>query len=353
MLFLDGDFFGNSIKTWLITVIFVAITFFSLQILKKVLLRYLIVLGKRIDKDVYVLGIELFKNTKIFFLILLSLYAASYNLSLSPVTMSLLKNLTIISFLVQVAIWGDQSISFWLTSYSRRKLKEDAATVTMVSAFSYVGKILLWVLLLLIALDNLGFNVRTLIAGVGIGGIAVALGVQNILKDIFASLSIAIDKPFVYGDFISAGDLQGEVEQIGLKTTRLRSVTGEQIIVSNSDLLQSRIRNFQRVRDRRGIFTIGVTYQTPYEKLEKIPELIKEIISRYERTRIERVHLVSYGPSSVNFEAVYWVNDPDYTLFMNTQQGIYYDIFKSFSQEGIMFAYPSQSVFVEKLPSAG
>jgi small-conductance mechanosensitive channel len=157
----------------------------------------------------------------------------------------------------------------------------------------------------------------------------------------------------VYGDFISAGDLQGEVEQIGLKTTRLRSVTGEQIIVSNSDLLQSRIRNFQRVRDRRGIFTIGVTYQTPYEKLEKIPDLIKEIITRYERTRIERVHLVSYGPSSVNFEAVYWINDPDYTLFMNTQQGIYYDIFKCFSQEGIMFAYPTQSVFVEKLPSAG
>ena len=351
MFFFDRVFYGNTMKTWLIALMIAIISFIALEIVKKVVLKHLIALGERINKDGYDLAVNLFRNTKVFFLLFLSLYIGSQYLTLTGKITSLTGSIIVIVFLLQVAVWGNSSISFWLESFTRRKVKEDAATVTMVSAFSYVGKILLWALLLLIALDNLGFNVRTLIAGVGIGGIALALGVQNILKDLFASLSIATDKPFVYGDFISAGEYQGEVEQVGLKTTRLRSLTGEQIIISNSDLLQSRIRNYQRIRNRRGAFTLSVTYQTPYEKLERIPDIIGEIIGKYEKTRIERVHLAAYTPSALQFETVYWIDDPDYNLFMDTQQKIYLEIFKRFSEERISFAYPTQTVYVEK-PSA-
>jgi small-conductance mechanosensitive channel len=351
MYFFDRVFYGNTMKVWLIALIIAIISFVALEVLKKVALKHLSALGKRIKKDGYDLAVNLFRNTKVFFLLFLSLFIGSQYLTLTEKMAYLARSVMVIVFLLQAAVWGNSSISFWLESFTRRKVKEDAATVTMVSAFSYVGKILLWALLLLIALDNLGFNVRTLIAGVGIGGVAIALGVQNILKDLFASLSIATDKPFVYGDFISSGEYQGEVEQVGLKTTRLRSLTGEQIIISNSDLLQSRIRNYQRVRNRRGAFTLGVTYQTSHEKLERIPNMLREIIGKYEKTRIERVHLTAYTPSALQFEAVYWIDDPDYNLFMDTQQKIYLEIFKRFSDEGIAFAYPTQSVFVEKLPS--
>lgn len=348
MEFFDWMFYGNSLKQWIFTAIFVIIVFSAIEIAKKIILGHLVTIGARFRKEIYDLGIDLFRNTNLF--LALSLYIGSHNLAMSAGSVTLVNDTMIIVLLVQVFLWGNRSISFWLASYTRRKLKEDAATVTMITAFSYIGRIVLWVILVLIALDNLGFNIRTLITGVGIGGIAIALAVQNILKDLFASLSIATDKPFVYGDFIAVGDFQGEIEYVGLKTTRIRSLTGEQIIISNSDLLQSRIKNYQRMRNRRGAFTIGVTYQTPHDKLQKIPGIIRGIIQRHEKTRVERVHFTSFGPSALHFEAVYWVDDPDYNLFMDTQQEINLDIFRRFDEEGITFAYPTQTVIVETIP---
>ena len=198
-------------------------------------------------------------------------------------------------------------------------------------------------------------DVTALVAGLGIGGVAVALAAQNILGDLFASVSIALDKPFVIGDFVTVGEFMGTVEYIGLKTTRVRSLSGEQVVFSNTDLLDSRIRNFGRLYQRRVVLTLGVTYQTPREELARIPDTIREAIVSQggDRVRFDRAHLASYDDSAITFEAVYVVLDPDYTLHMDIKQDVYLKVHEAFEERGIDFAYPTRTVFVEKEEPAG
>jgi small-conductance mechanosensitive channel len=206
---------------------------------------------------------------------------------------------------------------------------------------------MIWLVLILVALDNLGINIKTLIAGLGISGIAVALAVQNILGDLFASLSIVLDKPFVIGDFIIVNEYLGTVENVGLKTTRIRSLSGEQLVFSNGDLLKSRIRNFKRMYERRVVFSIGVLYQTPYEKLRLIPKMIREIIENQKPVRFDRAHFKEYGDYSLKFEIVYWIHSPDYNIYMDIQQAINLEIYKKFEETDIAFAYPTQTLLLE------
>jgi small-conductance mechanosensitive channel len=198
-------------------------------------------------------------------------------------------------------------------------------------------------------LDNIpGVQVDTLIASLGIGGIAVALALQNILGDLFASLSITLDKPFVIGDFIIVDELMGEVERIGLKSTRLRSLSGEQLVFANADLLSSRIRNFKHMERRRASFKLGVTYATPPEKLARIPSLVQEIIQAQAQVTLDRVHFKEMGEFALIFEIVYYMEMPDYKLYMDTQETINLAICQRFAEEGIEFAYPTQTVFLKK-----
>ncbi|HSB55513.1 MAG TPA: mechanosensitive ion channel family protein, partial [Gemmatimonadales bacterium] len=205
---------------------------------------------------------------------------------------------------------------------------------------------LLWVVLVLLVLDNLGVNISTLMAGLGIGGVAIALATQNILGDLFASLSIVLDKPFVVGDFIVVGDLMGTVERVGLKTTRLRSLSGEQLIFANADLLGSRVRNFKRMSERRVLFDLGVTYETQAATLSRIPAMLREIVDAERGVRFDRAHLRSFDASAVTFEVVYYILDPDYNRFMDTQQRINLAIFRRFEAENVEFAYPTQTLYV-------
>jgi small-conductance mechanosensitive channel len=170
--------------------------------------------------------------------------------------------------------------------------------------------------------------------------------VQNVLSDLFASLSIVLDKPFVIGDFIIVDDLLGSVEYIGLKTTRIRSLSGEQIVFSNTDLLNARIRNFKRMYQRRAAFTFGVTYQTPYEQLATIPQMVRDIIEDQDAASFDRAHFFRYGASSLEFEVVYHVLDPDYNRYMDIQQAINLELFRRFEAEGISFAYPTQTLYL-------
>jgi len=210
----------------------------------------------------------------------------------------------------------------------------------------FVIKLLLWSIVMLLALDNLGIDVTALVAGLGVGGIAVALAVQNVLGDLFASLSIVLDKPFVIGDFVVVDTLSGTVEHVGLKTTRIRSISGEQIIVSNADLLKSRIRNYKRMQERRVVFAIGVEYRTPAAKLERIPDWLREIVSAQSNLRFDRAHLVSFGDSAIMYEVVYFVTDSDYLRYVDNQQEINLGIVRRFEAEGVRFAYPSRTVYV-------
>ena len=216
------------------------------------------------------------------------------------------------------------------------------------SAVSFVGKLALYAGLVIVALDNLGFDITTLIAGLGVGGIAIALAVQNILSDLFASLSIVLDKPFVIGDFIIINEYMGTVEHVGLKTTRIRSLSGEQLVIANNDLLSSRIRNYKRMQERRIVFTIGVIYQTTKTQLEKIPKIIKDIIDKQKLARFDRSHFKNFGDFSLNFETVYWVESSDYNQYMDIQQAINLSIMAIFEEEKIEFAYPTQMVYVDK-----
>ena len=182
-------------------------------------------------------------------------------------------------------------ISFWLSCYEKEHMAEDASRVTTARALSIIARLILMVIIVLLALDNIpGVEASALLGSLGITGIAVALAVQNVLSDLFASLSIALDRPFVIGDFIIVGDDSGTVEHIGLKSTRIRSLSGEQLVVSHNDLLSSRVRNYGRMTDRRVVFSVGVASETPSEKLGKIPSIIQEIIETQGQTRIERAH---------------------------------------------------------------
>ncbi|GAG20556.1 unnamed protein product [marine sediment metagenome] len=214
------------------------------------------------------------------------------------------------------------------------------------AALGFVAKMAIWSIVALLALDYYT-DVTALIAGLGIGGIAIALAIQNILSDLFASVSIIVDKPFVIGDFIIVGELMGTVEKIGLKTTHVRSLTGEQIIFSNSDLLSSRVRNYKRMYERRIAFSVGVTYQTPIESVAEIPGLLEEIVSSQANARFDRSHFKTLGDFALHFETVYYVLVPDYAVYMDVQQAINLSIMQAFAERNIEFAYPTQTLFVQ------
>jgi small-conductance mechanosensitive channel len=208
--------------------------------------------------------------------------------------------------------------------------------------------IVVWVIGIVFLMDNLGFDISAVIAGLGIGGIAIALAAQAILGDLFSYFVIFFDRPFEVGDFIVVGDKVGSVEYTGIKTTRVRALSGEQLVFSNTDLTNSRIHNFKKMERRRVVFKLGVVYQTPSEKLAEISTLVKEIIEKQEDVIFDRGHFSAYGDFSLNFEFVYYVMGSDYVQYMNTQQKINLEIYDEFEKREIEFAYPTQTLFINK-----
>ncbi len=287
------------------------------------------------------------------FFFALALYAGSAKISLPDGTKAVLMHAVGIIALIQAAILSSHVVSFWVRRFRKQKLESNAGAVTTLTSVGFVLRMLIWVVLALIGLDNLGINITTLIAGLGISGIAVALAIQNILGDLFASFSIVLDKPFVIGDFIIIDDFMGNVEHVGLKTTRIRSLSGEQLIFSNADLLKSRIRNYKRMYERRVVFSIGVIYETTHEKLRQIPDMIRKAVESNSPVRFDRAHFSKFGDYALLFEVVYWIQNPDYTVYMDIQQAINLDIMKQFDTAGIEFAYPTQTLLVQPIDSSG
>ena len=348
MEFMDRIYLGNSVKTWLIALAVAAVIYSALRVLKAIFYRKLKALSAKTATDVDDLVVELIRRIKFFFLFPLSVYLGTKVLSLSGKAEDILGKIVTIAVIFQGAVWGSAIFDYAIRRAGRGKAEVEEEDKTKLAALGFVFRIALWALVLLLALDNLGIKVTALVAGLGVGGIAVALAVQNILGDLFASLSIVLDKPFAIGDFIVVDDLRGTVEHIGLKTTRVRGLGGEQLILANSDLLKSRIRNYKRMDQRRIAFTVGVVYQTPVEKLERIPGIIRAVVEAQEDCRFDRSHFASYGDFSLNFETVYYVTKADYTVYMDVQQAINLGLFRRFQDEGIEFAYPTQTVFVER-----
>ena len=348
MFILDQVYLGNSLMKWVIALAAAVAIYLLLTVLRRTVGNRLQRMADRTTTDIddFIADLIRVRTKKILFLAL-AVYGASLFLDLPADMERVIVGAVFILLFFQVGLWGNGMINFLVT---RRVAKdgEDGLNLEAYSVITWIAKAALWTIVVLLALNNLGIQITALVAGLGISGIAVALAVQNILGDLFASLSIVMDRPFVIGDFIIVGDQMGTVEHVGLKTTRVRSLSGEQIVFSNTDLLSSRIRNYRLMNERRVLFTLGMTYQTPAEKLERIPGMIQEIIEAQEQVRFDRAHFASYGDFSLNFEIVYWVLDRDYALYMDIQQEINLALYRKFEEEGIEFAYPTQTLFIEK-----
>jgi small-conductance mechanosensitive channel len=302
--------------------------------------------------------VRLVRQTRWTLLALPALYLASAALTLPPAADRALRTAAILALLLQVAIWSSAGIDAWVASYRRRRLLTDAASATTVGALHFLAKLVLWVLLLLLALDNLGVNVTALVTGLGIGGIAVALALQNILGDVFASLSIVLDKPFVLGDTIGVGDSTGTVESIGLKTTRLRSATGEQLVFGNADLLKGRIKNFRRMETRNVTLAFSLAYGTPADQLEAVPGLVRTIVEGLPQVRFDRAHWKGFGAAGFDFEVAYAVLAADYNLYMDRQQAIGLALVRALAERGIALARPDRMILAplgaaDRRPAAG
>lgn len=242
--------------------------------------------------------------------------------------------------LLQAGLLANRAIAFWVRTWMEERHLHAGTPAMTAPLLGFGLRLVVWTLLFLLAMDYLGVNLTAFLASLGLGGVAVALGVQSILGDIFASLSIALDKPFIIGDFIIVGDCIGTVDAIGLKSTQIRSLSGELIILPNADLLKSRIRNFKRMQERRVIFTFGVAFATGAASLERIPVTIRAIVEGLEGTRFDRAHLKEFGESALVFEVVYYVLDADYNHYMDLQQSINLGILAALEREGVGFAHP-------------
>ncbi len=349
MSILETVVLGNAVEWWAFALGVTVVSFVLLRVVALRGLRRLLNAAsteKHYWDDVLLAALN---ATKPGLLFLVATFAGSLVVSVPLTVGQVMQSLAIVALLVQTGLWADGGLSQWLKMRSAKRAADDPAEVMTVNIIGVMAKLVLWSLVLLLALENFGIDVTALVAGLGIGGIAVALAAQNILGDLFASLSIVLDKPFVLGDFVTVDDYLGSVEAIGLKTTRIRSLSGEQVVFSNTDLLSSRIRNYGRMYERRVVLNIGVTYQTPHGVLSEIPEIIKDAIESQggDKVRFERAHLADYGDSAILFEAVYIIVEADYGLHMDIKQDVFLRIHEVFEARGIDFAYPTQTVFVE------
>tara|TARA_B100001971_G_C18258786_1_gene584685 strand:+ start:2480 stop:3577 length:1098 start_codon:yes stop_codon:yes gene_type:complete len=338
---------GNGLDHWIYALGTIFVLFLSLKLLFGVLKRRISSLSKRTSTIADDLLASALESTKSFVLFTAAVWGGARFLDSGEFDMYLDFAL-LIAVVLQAAIWANRMVSTYITFYTDARRDENPGAVSVVQGVSFLVRLVIWSVALLLVVDNLGYDVTALFAGLGIGGIAVALALQNILGDLFASLSIVLDKPFVIGDFIIVGNLMGVVEKIGLKTTRLRSLSGEQLIFSNTDLLSSRVRNYKRMQERRVPFEFGVIYQTTPDQLEAIPAMVKSIVESVEGLRFDRAHFKSFGASSYDFEVVYYINTPDFNAYMDAQQKINLALCRQFAEHGIDFAYPTRTIFINR-----
>ena len=345
--YLDRVLFGNSPEEGLAAAaLFVGIVG-SLLVVRRLVVKRLEEFAKHTATDVDDLLVELLAKTRFFFILAVALVSASSALSEPPISGKTKDVILFLALFVQASIWTSALVAYWVKKLAARSA-DGHGNIAIISALAGAARVVVIIALFLMLFDGFVTDVTPLIAGLGIGGIAIALAVQAILGDLFGAVSILVDKPFQVGDFIVVDTLKGTVEHIGMKSTRVRSLGGEQIIFSNADLLKSRVRNFKRMLERRIAFTTGVVYQTEPDKLQRIPSIIREAVERQKPIRFERCHFLKFADSWLEFETVFWVLSPDYMLYADIQQNINLEIFRKFSDEGIEFAYPTTQFRIDR-----
>jgi small-conductance mechanosensitive channel len=319
--FFEEMIWGNPIKDWLISVAIVAGCLLTARLMQAILIRKLgkAALATRSSFDDFL--VSLLQQFIMPFAVILSIYIGLNYLESSDKAYRII-HASILVIAVYYIIRAVITVATYLFGQFVSREADKESKAKKIRGIMLILKIVLWLLGILFIVDNLGYNITTIITGLGIGGIAIALAAQAVLSDLFSYLAIFFDKPFEEGDFIIIGDKMGSVEYIGIKTTRLRAIGGEQLIMSNTDLTNSRVQNYKRMEQRRVVVIINATYDTAIDKLKKVPELIKAVIETEEETRFDRAHFSGFGDSSVQFEVVYYILSADYTIYMDCQQRI-------------------------------
>ncbi len=345
--FLKKEYYGNNVEHYFITLAIILGGLLVLRLFRKSILNKLKRWASSTDTkldDYIVGGIQKFGLPILNFVVI---YFGLQYLTLPDRVEKLVQNALVVIFAFYAVRMISSFVRLSLESFIKSK-EEGEEKLKQLAGIMLIINAILWGMGLLFIFNNFGYDVTAIIAGLGIGGIAIALAAQNILGDLFNYFVIFFDRPFEIGDFITVDDKKGTVEYIGIKTTRLKSITGEQLIFSNSDLTNSRIHNFKRMARRRIVFSLGVIYQTSPQLLEKIPTILKEIVAAQPGVTFDRAHFSKFGASSLDYEVVYFVETSEYNQYMDLQQKINMQIFHAFAAEKIEFAYPTQTLFLTR-----
>ncbi|MFD2513333.1 mechanosensitive ion channel family protein [Pontibacter locisalis] len=342
---LDRVYYHNTVRDYIIVLGVILISILIIKFFKRAILLRLIRWTESTETRLDNYLIESFSRFGIPVLYFVIIYIALNYLTLSDRASDIIEIAVTVAITIMVIRFLISTIVLIIRAYLLRR-HPGRDTVNELGAISLIVNVVIWFIGIGFLLDNMGYDLTAVIAGLGVGGIAVALAAQNILGDLFNYFVIFLDKPFEVGDFLIVDDKNGVVEHIGVKTTRIKTLSGEQLVFANSDLTSSRIHNFKRMQRRRIVFTIGVTYQTSYENLESIPGVLKSIVQRQQEVEFDRAHFKTYNDSSLDFEVVYYVLKPDYTFYMDTQQAINLAIYREFASMGVDIAYPTRTLFI-------
>lgn len=343
----NTSFLGVSAMDYIIAAIIFIVMVAVLRVFKFIVLKRLKALSKKTKNEIDDMVIEAADTIGWPFYMIFGLYISLQTISLPAIADKALFYVFLITIIYYVAKVVSKMVGFGKDIIVKKQDREENESAA-IDVLAKILKGVVWVIAILVLLSNIGINITSLIAGLGIGGIAIALALQNILSDLFASFSIYFDKPFKVGDFIIIGDHMGVVKHIGIKTTRLESLWGEEIVVSNKELTSTRINNYKRMERRRIHMTFGVTYQTPDKKLKKILKIVEEIFNDIELAELDRVHFKEFAASSLNYEIAFYVNSQDYNKYMDVRQDINFALKERLEKEGVEFAYPTQTIFLEK-----
>ncbi len=335
---------GNYVTQYAEAIIAFLAALFAIKVFKFVVLRKLKSLSKKTKNDFDDTLVEAIESIGLPFYLVSAVYTSSMFLTLPAMWETGLHYLVIITATFYGIRVVQKIAGYWL----RKSIAQEAGT-SVTSFFDTIIKIALWSVALLLILANMGYNVNSLLAGLGVAGIAIAFALQKVLEDIFSAFSIYQDKPFEVGDFIIIGNDMGTVQDIGLKSTRIKSLQGQELVVSNHEMTSTRINNYKKMKKRRIQFSFGVTYETPLKKLKTIPKTVEKTVKKAKNAELDRVHFKSYGDSALLFEVVYYMLVPDYNSYMDTQQEINLALFEEFKKQGIEFAYPTQTIYYSKM----
>ncbi|MEW9585051.1 mechanosensitive ion channel family protein [Paraburkholderia sp. DGU8] len=342
-------FLGVPATAWLSAVVALIACYFILTIVLRFVTARVEALAGKTSTKLDDMIVEVLKSTRRATILISALLFGAGFLGLNEKWDARINHVWFLVIGIQLAIWINRGVTAW-TAGRLTSQGASAHNPVITTMLSWMLRGLLWSVLLLAVLANMGVNITAFVASLGVGGVAVALAVQSILSALFASLAIGLDKPFEIGDFIVFGDIAGSIEHIGLKTTRIRSLSGEEIVCSNTELLKNTIHNYKRMSERRIVFGFGVTYDAPPEQLRLIPDKVRQAVDDAGDTRFDRAHFKQFGESSLDFEVVYYVTDPGFNLYMDIQQKINLALMTEFAEAGVEFAFPTQTLHVASAP---